>query len=225
MSATGRSTASPREPWNSALYAEAVGARDGDLSLRDGEGWCLPLDVGRWCQRADAGDQSVVERCAGRVLDIGCGAGRLVEALTLRGHEVLGIDVCPSAVVATVCRGGAARSSSVFGPLPEEGGWDTALLIDGNIGIGGDPRLLLRRIRDLVRDRGLLIVETAPADVDERRRVRIHVGQQAASPVFSWAIVGAHALIRHAWLSGWATAEQWEITSAERHFVALRARA
>ncbi|MER7681596.1 methyltransferase domain-containing protein [Streptomyces sp. NPDC096934] len=185
----------------------------------------MTLDVGRWWQRADVGDQSVVERCAGQVLDIGCGAGRLVEALALRGHEVLGIDVCHSAVVATVCRGGAARRGSVFDPIPEEGGWDSALLIDGNIGIGGDPRVLLRRIRNLVRDSGLLIVETATANVDERRRVRIYVGQKAASPVFSWAILGARALIRHAESTGWTAAEQWGTTSPERHFVALRARA
>ncbi|MFF4894839.1 methyltransferase domain-containing protein [Streptomyces sp. NPDC001068] len=161
----------------------------------------------------------------GRVLDIGCGAGRLVEAVILRGHKALGIDVCPTAVVATVCRGGAARSGSVFDPLPEEGRWDTALLIDGNIGIGGDARLLLRRVRELVHDQGLLIVETSPAEVDERRRVRIHIGQRPASPVFPWAVVGTHALIRHARLSGWTAAERWTTTSAERHFVALRARA
>ncbi|MEU5535043.1 hypothetical protein [Streptomyces sp. NPDC020362] len=113
----------------------------------------------------------------------------------------------------------------MFDPLPEEGRWDTALLMDGNIGIGGEPRLLLRRSRDLVHDQGLLIVETARADVDERRRVRIHVGQRAASPVFSWAVVGAHALIRYAQLSGWTATEEWTTNSAERHFVALRARA
>ncbi|MCX4420286.1 class I SAM-dependent methyltransferase [Streptomyces mirabilis] len=223
MSTAGSAEASPWEPWNSGLYAQVVDAREGDLSLRDGEGWYMTLDVGRWSRRADAGDHSVVERCAGRVLDIGCGAGRIVEALTLRGHQALGIDVCPSAVVATVCRGGAARGGSVFDPLPEEGRWDTALLMDGNIGIGGEARLLLRRVRELVHDQGLLIVETSRADVDERRRVRIHVGQRAASPAFPWAVVGAHALMRHARLSGWAVAEEWATTSAERHFVALRA--
>ncbi|WP_330456409.1 methyltransferase domain-containing protein [Streptomyces sp. NBC_00820] len=224
MSIAGSAGASPPEPWNSGLYAQAVDAREGDLSLRDGEGWCLPLDVGRWCRRADTGDRSVVERCEGRVLDIGCGAGRIVEALTLRGHSALGIDVCPSAVVATVSRGGAARSGSVFGPLPEEGRWDTALLMDGNIGIGGEPRRLLRRVRDLVHEHGLLIVETSRDDVDERRRVRIHVGQRAASPVFSWAVVGTRALIRHGRLSGWTAVEEWTTSPADRHFVVLRAR-
>ncbi|MFJ3641586.1 class I SAM-dependent methyltransferase [Streptomyces sp. NPDC090108] len=224
MTTAGSAGAGPSEPWSTGLYARAVGARDGDLSLRDGEGWCVPLDIGRWSRPADAGDRSVVERCEGRVLDIGCGAGRMVEALTLRGHETLGIDVCPSAVRATVCRGGAARSGSVFDPLPHEGRWDTALLMDENIGIGGEPHRLLRRVRDLVHERGLLIVETSRADVDERRRVRIHLGQRAASPQFPWAVVGARALARHARTTGWTTAEEWTTAHAGRHFVALRAR-
>ena len=39
--------------------------------------------------------------------------------------------------------GGPALRRSVFDPLPGEGRWGTALLLDGNIGIGGDPRALL----------------------------------------------------------------------------------
>ncbi|MFG2973868.1 class I SAM-dependent methyltransferase [Streptomyces sp. NPDC048331] len=164
----------------------------------------------------------MLRRCRGRVLDIGCGAGRLVEALLHRGHPALGIDVCPSAVITTVRRGGAALRCSVFDPVPDEGTWGTALLIDGNIGIGGDPGRLLRRIRDLVHGQGLLIVETASGDVDERRRVRIHAGQRAVSGVFPWAVVGTTALGRYARMSGWRPAERW--TAGEhRHFVALRA--
>lgn len=213
------------EPWQSGPYAEAICVPGEGLTLRDAEGWCLPLDVRRWCAQADETDRGVVDRCVGRVLDIGCGAGRLVEEVSRRGHRVLGIDVCPTAVISTVCRGGTAASLSVFEPLPGEGRWDTALLVDGNIGIGGDPRRLLKRIRRVVRDRGLLIAEAAPADVDERRRVRIHAGQTAASPVFDWATVGTRALVRHGRTSGWTPVEQWAGPSEERHFVALRARA
>ncbi|MBT2481391.1 methyltransferase domain-containing protein [Streptomyces sp. ISL-94] len=192
--------------------------------MRDAEGWCLSLDLKRWCARADAGDRAVLRRCRGRVLDIGCGAGRLVEALTRQGHSVLGIDVCPSAVSATVSRGGAALRRSVFDPLPDEGGWGTVLLIDGNIGIGGDPRRLLLRIRDLVHGQGLLLVETAPGDVDERRRVRIHAGHRPVGAAFPWAAVGTAALDRHARASGWTATECWS-SAMGRHFVALRARA
>ncbi|QES57929.1 hypothetical protein DEJ51_30375 [Streptomyces venezuelae] len=87
-------TARDREGWNTGPYAAAIRTQQGELSLRHAEGWYLPLDLGRWCARADAGDRAVLRRCRGRVLDIGCGAGRLVEALTRRGHTALGIDVC-----------------------------------------------------------------------------------------------------------------------------------
>ncbi|MEV6580491.1 methyltransferase domain-containing protein [Streptomyces sp. NPDC051582] len=211
-----------RRAWSSGSYARAIHTPEQTLSLRDGEGWSLPLDVERWCAAANESDRTVLRRCTGRVLDIGCGAGRLVEALTGRGRQVLGIDVCPSAVITTVCRGGSALSRSVFDPLPEEGRWETALLIDGNIGIGGDPRRLLRRVRDLVHREGLLLVEAAATDVDERRRVRIHAGHGPVSAVFPWALVGATALSRHAASSGWTETERWT-TGGGRHFVALRA--
>ncbi|MDP9442781.1 MAG: hypothetical protein M3P34_11540, partial [Actinomycetota bacterium] len=58
---------------------------------------------------------------------------------------------------------------SVFGALPGEGRWATALLIDGNIGIGGDPVALLRRVAELLRPAGVVLVELdapgAPTEV------------------------------------------------------------
>ncbi|MFI5763153.1 class I SAM-dependent methyltransferase [Streptomyces sp. NPDC051563] len=215
-------TAPERRAWSSGSYVRAIHTPQCTLTLCDAEGWCFPLDLQRWCARADEGDGTVLRRCAGRVLDIGCGAGRLVEALTARGRQVLGIDVCPSAVITTVCRGGPALSRSVFDPLPGEGRWGTVLLIDGNIGIGGDPRRLLRRVRDLVHWEGLLLVETAATDVDERRRARIHAGQRPVSAVFPWALVGTAALTRHAASSGWTEADRWT-TAGGRHFVSLQA--
>ncbi|GLX37778.1 methyltransferase type 11 [Streptomyces roseochromogenus] len=211
--------------WNTGSYARAIHTpeRAPSLSLCDAEGWSLTLDVDRWCARADAADRTVLRRCTGRVLDVGCGAGRMVEALAGHGHHVLGIDVCPAAVITTACRGGSAVSRSVFDPLPDEGRWGTALLIDGNIGIGGEPRRLLHRIRELVAPEGLLLVETAAREVDERRRVRIHSGHRPVSAVFPWAVVGAAALGRHAEASGWTEAERWS-GARGRHFVALRAR-
>ncbi|MFD7540244.1 class I SAM-dependent methyltransferase [Streptomyces sp. NPDC059819] len=212
------------KPWREGAYAEAVVAPVGSLTLRDGTGWSAPLDVPRWSAHPDAADEAVARRCSGWVLDIGCGPGRIVEAVGRRGHRVLGIDVCPTAVISTVCRGGSAVSRSVFEPLPDEGRWDTALLMDGNIGIGGNPYRLLRRIRETVQERGLLIVETFREDVDERRRVRIHSGSRAAGPVFPWATVGSPALERHARASGWIPTERWSSGVGGRYFVALRAR-
>ena len=47
--------------------------------------------------------------------------------------------------ISTWIAGGPALVRSVFETLPGEGRWDTVLLMDGNIGIGGDPAALLGR--------------------------------------------------------------------------------
>ncbi|MFJ7968796.1 class I SAM-dependent methyltransferase [Streptomyces sp. NPDC096324] len=160
--------------WAADPYAEALGAGRGPLFLRRADGWLLPLEVERWCARADAVDLQVLAYCEGSVLDVGCGPGRLVAELAARGRPSLGIDVSEAAVARTVRLGGRALHRSVFEPLPGEGRWGTALLVDGNIGIGGDPAALLRRTAELLAPGGLLIAETVTgADIDERVDVRI----------------------------------------------------
>ncbi|MFJ3230958.1 class I SAM-dependent methyltransferase [Streptomyces sp. NPDC086787] len=210
-------------PWADA-YAEAVRAGRGPLFLRRADGWLLPLEVERWCADADRTDLAVLARCEGAVLDVGCGPGRLVAALASRGRRVLGIDVSEAAVAHTVRLGGSALCRSVFEPLPAEGRWGTALLMDGNVGIGGDPGALLLRLRELLAPGGLLIAETVPADIDERASVQIVrlSGRHPAGTPFPWARLGTPALLRHAEAGGWRAVAQW--TSGDRSFVALRSR-
>nr|WP_206442157.1 methyltransferase domain-containing protein [Streptomyces boncukensis] len=191
----------------------------GQLTLRGHDGWSCPLDVARWSAVADAADLALLRRCDGPVLDIGCGPGRLVEALGTRGHRALGIDINPGAVEATRLRGCHALRRSVFDRVPGAGRWGTALLIDGNIGIGGEPRTLLRRVARLVRPGGLLLAEAAPGEVDERRHVRLDAGSGAPGPAFPWARLGARALRREATAAGWACAETW--THRGRVFLTL----
>lgn len=163
--------------WGADPYANALRTGRGPLFLRRSDGWLLPLDVERWCSDAGSADLSALHRCEGPVLDIGCGPGRLVAELASLGHRALGIDVSEAAVARTRGLGGAALLRSVFDPLPGEGRWGTLLLLDGNIGIGGDPAALLDRAADLLGADGLLIAETAPVDVDERVRVRLDDGR------------------------------------------------
>ncbi|MFF4588215.1 class I SAM-dependent methyltransferase [Streptomyces sp. NPDC001388] len=212
-------------PWAaSGPYAAALRDGRGPLFLRRADGWLLPLDVERWCARADPVDLAVLDRCEGTVLDVGCGPGRLVAELAARGRTVLGVDVSEAAVAHTLRRGGQALRRSVFEPLPGEGRWGTVLLMDGNIGIGGDPVTLLERMGTLLAPGGLLIAETAPVDVDERAEVQVVgvVHSCGSGGAFPWARLGTPALLRYAGRARWRAVRQW--TAGGRRFVALRSR-
>jgi SAM-dependent methyltransferase len=209
-------------PWSADPYTDALRTGRGPLYLRRTDGWLLPLEIERWCSEADAADREVLRRCEGAVLDVGCGPGRLVAALSARGWRALGIDVSEAAVAHTVRLGGQALRRSVFEPLPGEGRWNTALLIDGNVGIGGNPHALLRRMSQLLAPDGLLIAETVPVDVDERVQVHVADGRGASGTAFPWARVGTPALLRHARRAGWRPDGQW--TAGGRSFLALRNR-
>ncbi|AKH83143.1 hypothetical protein AA958_13875 [Streptomyces sp. CNQ-509] len=227
------------DAWDRAdPYARALRSGAGPLFLRRHDGWLLPLDVERWCGVPDGGDVTVLRRCTGPVLDIGCGPGRLVAALAALGRPALGVDVSSEAVAHARSRGAAALRRSVFEPLPGEGRWGTALLVDGNVGIGGDPAALLARAAALLRPRGRLVVEVA-ADDDVDERVHVHVTDgtfgthgaggtphSAAGPrperaAFPWARVGLPALLRYAAAGRWREEDRW--TAGGRRFAALRA--
>lgn len=208
--------------WRADPYTDALRTGRGPLFLRRRDGWLLPLEVERWCEGPDSADLTVLSRCQGPVLDIGCGPGRLVVALGARGRRVLGIDVSPEAVARTVRAGGTALLRSVFEPVPDEGRWGTALLIDGNVGIGGDPAALMRRVSEVTAPGAVLIAETSAedADADERVEVTVVNGRGERGAPFPWARLGARALCEHAAGAGWTPSGQW--TAAGRSFVELR---
>jgi len=233
MSGTRTTVPSPRQtrtdpgaPWIDDPYSRALHTGRGPLHLRllspraPGAADLLPLDVERFCAPPDAADLRVLRRCTGSVLDVGCGPGRLVTALTARGVRVLGVDVSPAAVARTRLHGGAALRRDVFERLPGEGRWGTALLMDGNIGIGGDPAALLTRARDLVRPGGRLLVEAAAQDVDDRLTVRVENEHGGHGHPFPWARIGTTALSQAADATGWILTERW--TTGGRAFLELR---
>ncbi|MFG2875667.1 methyltransferase domain-containing protein [Streptomyces sp. NPDC048337] len=217
---TAQLTEAAARTWQADPYADALRAGQGPLYLRRHDGWLLPLEVERWCAGPDAADDTVLARCTGPVLDVGCGPGRLVAALARLGHIALGVDVTPEAVARTVRAGGSALCRSVFDPLPGEGGWGTVLLIDGNIGIGGDPAVLLRRAAELTAPGGSLVVEVATVDVDERVEVYVEDGSGGRGAAFRWARLGTRALHAEAKATGWTPYGAWQ--AAGRHFVHLR---
>jgi SAM-dependent methyltransferase len=176
------------------LYEEALGTSGTGLLLRMAGGRALPLQVGRWCGPPDPADEELLRRCRGPVLDIGCGPGRLTIALAERGVPVLGVDISLTAVARVHQAGACALRRSVFDPLPGQGRWGSALLADGNIGIGGDPVALLRRVALLLRPGGWVVVDVAPPGAGlATRTLALECGVLRSDP-FPWTVVGADAV-------------------------------
>jgi len=145
----------------------------------------------RWLAEADASDHAVLRRCVGATVDIGCGPGRMTHALQCLGVTTLGIDLVEDAVILARDRGAMALQRDVFAELPGEGRWETALLADGNIGIGGDPVRLLRRAASLLVDDGRIVVDLhVPGGAVRVHDIGLEVsGRRTAR--FPWAVVPA----------------------------------
>jgi rSAM/selenodomain-associated transferase 1 len=179
------------------------------------------LDIPRWQAVPDEVDRQVLLRCEPPVLDVGCGPGRLVADLAGRGVPALGIDVSPVAVAQSEARGAAVLRRCVEARLPGEGRWGTALLIDGNIGIGGDPDRLVGRCAALLRDGGLLLVEADPDPLaDDREPVLLVAGDGRQADPLPWARAGRAAVARSAREAGLAVVDEWQMGG--RVFLALR---
>ena len=189
--------------------------------LRLADGRLVPLPVARWAGPISTADESMLVRADGPVLDVGCGPGRLTAALHTRGVEVLGVELLPQVPVLARRAGAPLLLGDVFGPLPDAGRWRTVLLADGNVGIGGDPVRLLRRLRRLLAADGQVLCELHPdGDVAATGPVRLE-GLGATSAWFPWALVGPGALQGAAGAAGMVVDDVWSHDG--RQFAAMLA--
>jgi SAM-dependent methyltransferase len=178
-----------------------------------------PLPVERWVRGVDASDRAVLAHCQGTTVDIGCGPGRMSAHLAELGGCVLGIDVVPEAIEQTQARGVVALHRNIFDEIPGEGRWETALLADGNIGIGGEPTRLLRRLYELLAPHGRVVLDLAPYGVGIRTStLRLRTKHQSSQP-FAWSVVGADAVGGLAHTAGFAVLATYE--HAGRWFAVL----
>jgi SAM-dependent methyltransferase len=130
----------------------------------------------------------------GRVLDVGCGAGRVALHLQERGQEVLAIDNSPLAVEVAKRRGVEnAIVLSVVDLDSSHGVFDTILFARNNFGLAGaerEARRLLRRLHGLTAEDGRIVTDSVDperdADPAYRDYVRRAGGTQAPRYRVRW---------------------------------------
>jgi SAM-dependent methyltransferase len=191
----------PIEHYERALHGHPV-----RVELEDGTRIALAADL--W-SRPRPGDDSVIQRCTGPTLDVGCGSGRITEALADAGVAALGIDISLQAILLTRRRGSRALVQDVFARTPALGIWQHVLLMDGNIGIGGDAVALLARCRELLCADGTLLVEVqAPGSGIRHLLVRLVHAKQTSRP-FRWLTTDANGIKVTAARVGLVLIDEW----------------
>jgi hypothetical protein len=100
----------------------------------------------------------------GRVLDIGCGAGRVALHLQARGHEVVAVDQSPLAVKTCRLRGvHDARILPITRITRRLGVFDAIVMFGNNFGLFANPRRarwLLRRFHALTSPKARILTES-----------------------------------------------------------------
>jgi SAM-dependent methyltransferase len=140
--AFGRALLDQLEGGNATVVVE----RDDGLVDTESMAWYLSAPR-KW----HASERQALSYVRGRVLDVGCGAGRVALELQERGHDVVAIDVSPLALEA--CRRRGVRDARLL-PLTRIesslGRFDTIVLFGNNFGLLASPRRarwLLRRLK------------------------------------------------------------------------------
>jgi SAM-dependent methyltransferase len=201
----------PAELLYGRLLASAAAGHGSEGAYRVADGRIRKLPLRRWLAPVDAADRALLRYAVAPVLDIGCGPGRHLAALAAAGQEGLGLDLSPVAVRIGRARGAEAILRSVFADVPRPGTWRTALLLDGNIGIGGRPTALLTRLARLLRRGGTVLAELDGDDMPSgSTRIRLEAGD-AVSDWFAWAHVGTDAIGAHAGAAGLEVREIWDV--------------
>jgi len=171
----------------------------------------------------------------GRVIDVGCGAGRVSLYLQQKGFDVLGVDISPLAIHVCKLRGARKVQVAPIAKIDSRfGTFDTILMFGNNFGLFGNPqraKWLLKRFRKMTSAEARIIAESInpyrttdpahrqyqaynrrrgrlPGQLKIRVRYRKHV-----TPWFQYLIVSQNEMRTILKGTGWALKRTFETKS------------
>jgi 2-polyprenyl-3-methyl-5-hydroxy-6-metoxy-1,4-benzoquinol methylase len=217
--------------------AEEIAERDdGDIATSGGPGMYF-APVEEW----QAPERQAISLAKGRVLDIGCGAGRVGLHLQSKGMSVVGIDNSPLAVKVCRLRGlKSVRVMSVTEIGPALGKFDTIVMYGNNFGVMGGwkrGRWLLKRLNRITNPGARILASTLdPYQTKDpihlayhrRNRARGRMGGQVrlriryrncATPWFDYLMVSREEMNALLDGTGWRMAKTFD--SADMRYVAV----
>jgi 2-polyprenyl-3-methyl-5-hydroxy-6-metoxy-1,4-benzoquinol methylase len=125
-------------------------------------------------------ERLAIERAKGRVLDIGCGAGRHSLYLQHKGFDVTAIDNSPGAIEVCKLRGLKNAIVKAIADVDEFGpnSFDTILMFGNNFGLFGDAenaKLILNKLSRITSSEARIVAGTCnPYRTDNREHLEYH---------------------------------------------------
>jgi SAM-dependent methyltransferase len=204
-----------QDAYGQLLLAYLEGRESDEVMERDdGLIYCgNPAEYFAPYRRWPSAEKKAMRFVRGRVLDIGCGAGRIALHLQERGHEVVATDNSPLALEVARRRGvKQTRLRPLEAVDASLGTFDTVLLLRNNFGLVGTATRaggVLRRLATMTGERGRLLTDSVdPSRADPvfrtktARRFRVRY-RTYATPWFRYLMLSPQEVDRLVAGSGW----------------------
>ena len=146
---------------------------DGRVETLEVSDYMRPME--EWCEV----ERLAIKHVKGRVLDIGCGAGRVALYLQIIGYEVVGVDLAPGAIEASKTLG--LREAYVMSASDlkfKDDKFDTVVMYGNNFGVAGNEKQIITMLRQLHKfttpDATILAGSADPQNTDDPNHLKYH---------------------------------------------------